>query len=375
LTALVFESNAMTIGLLIVGAAHTLFHGFGGASVGYEVDVEYRVPAISVLAGYTVFLVGGLCLWWCGVTDAPPYLVAFGAGLAVQNTVLFLCARNHMQIAGSASPEVVRQLVREALPLGISAAATAIYFYTDTILLRPLRGDEDVARYQVAYKLMSFGVMAPIVFSQVLFPVFVRCHGASRETLRKVVRRTTFYLCLVGVVASTILYCLAGDLLAFVFGENYRSSSGTMRILSVAMLLICLAYPHTIGLIATGRAKVFTRITLLSAALNVGLNLLVLKRYGPEGAAATTLVTELCVLIMAVVLLSRHERVHGLSMKLVGPLLLGAALTLLLLGPLKGVSLAISLPAAIVVSLIGCVVLRAFPFQLGVEEELDVHAG
>lgn len=372
ITALIVlcEHGTATRVALVIAALHCLSHGFGGASVGCEVDLDYRVPARSVVFGYATFLLLGLLLAQQRVAQAPPYLMAWGLGVLVQNCLLFATARRRGEIAGGVDAAVLRALLREALPLGLSAVAVAIYFYADTVMLRPLRGEEDVAVYSVAYRLMTFGLMVPVLFSQVLFPVFTRCHERSAELLARAVRRSTFYLALAGAIGGAILLGEAERLLVLVFGGDYGRAAPSLRILAVAMMVVYLTYPHTTALIAAGRAAVFTRITVISALLNVLLNLLVIVPLGPAGAALTTLVTELFVLLCGVIALWRIRRVSGGSVALLGPLALFLLLSLLLwLAARAGVSLWLSLLAALVVAALGVWLLRALPFRLGVEEE------
>ncbi len=355
--------------LLVLAAAHTLAHAGGGASVAFEADLDFRVPALSVVFGYTLFLAAGLALVCLEVRAAPPYLLAWGAGSAAQNALLLVLAARRGLIARRGAGAVLGKLAREAFPLGVSAAAVSVYFYADVIMLRPLRGEADVADYRAASSLMSFGLMVPVLFCQVLFPVYVRCHGRSAELLQAVVRRSTFYLALCGGAGAALLIGLAPDLLVLVFGESYRGAAPALHILGAAVLLIFLTFPHSTALIAAGRAAVFTRITLVSVVLNIGLNLLVLKRYGPAGAAATTLATEGFVLAASVLSVKRALGLTGFSRKLFGPFLLGGVLLagLRFLG--AGRPLYWTLPAALAAAGLGALLLRALPFRLGVEEE------
>lgn len=366
--ALTSEPDQASRLLLVLAATHALAHGLGAASIGFEVDVDYRVPATSTLIGQTLFLAVGLGLAAAGVRAAAPYLVAWGAGLAAQNLRLWSVARQRGHVGTSPPRELVRRLAREALPLGLSAIAVAIYYYSDTLMLRPLHGEEEVARYATAYRLMTFGLMVPVLFSQVVFPIFTRCRQKSVELLREVMRASAFYLALLGALGFAILFGLAPDLLAAVYGEPYRDASPGLEVLAAAMLCVYLTYPHTTALIASGHAADFTRITAVAAVLNVVANLLVLPRYGAAGAAATTLFTEGFVLVASVVVVRFRTGVTGLSVRLLGPLVLGTLLVAALRGPLAGWPWGLAVLAAIAVAALAASLLRAFPFRLGVEE-------
>ncbi|MFG0316294.1 MAG: oligosaccharide flippase family protein [Planctomycetota bacterium JB042] len=367
--ALLVEPDGASRLLLVIAAAHALAHGCGAASIGFEVDVRYRAPATSSLVGQSLFLVAGLALAAAGVRSAAPYLLAWAAGLTLQNLKLYAAARARGDVGGEVDRELLVRLAREAAPLGLSAIAVAIYYYSDTLMLRPFRGEEEVARYSTAYRLMTFGLMTPVLFSQVVFPVFTRCRQRSSELLREVVRASAFYLALLGALGGAVLGGLAPELLEAVYGATYRGAAPVLEVLAVAMVCVHLTYPHTTALIASGHAADFTRITAVAAALNVGANLVVLPRYGAEGAAATTLGTEAFVLVAGVVLARRRTGVTGLSGRLLGPAALAALLVVLLRGPLAGWHWAAAMAAAVALAAGAAVLLGAFPFRLGVDEE------
>lgn len=376
LTALIVgsESDATTIAILVLAAAHTLTHGLSSGSVGFEAAVEFRPNATSAFVGYGVFLALSLAFAAFGVRQAAPYLLAFGAGLAAQNVFLHAWARRRFPVPTAPTPSLVRELLREALPLGFSAVSVAIYYYTDSLLLRPLAGEAAVATYSVAYRLMTFGLMAPVLFSQVLFPVFTRCHVAGPHVLTIAVARATLVLALLAACGATMIAARAEDWLALVFGESYRDAAPALRVLCAAMAVVFLTYPHTTALIAAGRAATFTRITIIAAVLNVALNLVVLPRYGPLGAATTTLVTEAFVLIAGCARAWTLLRVSGWSSTLWAPVALAAGLGFALTRwpelPLVWVAV-VSLGATLVVAR-AC---RAIPFDLGVDAELERGVG
>ena len=355
--------------LLILAALHTLGHSLGAASIGFEAELQFRVPVMGVVLGQTLFLLVGVLLFLLEVRVAAAYLAAWGAGILAQNLLVFFCALRRGQMGGRVDRSVLIALAREAAPLGVAVVAAALYFHMDTIMLRPLRGEEEVARYAAAYRLMTVGLMVPALFMQVLFPVLARCQARSTELLKIVLVRCTFYMAMIGGAAATLLLVLAPDLLGLAFGAGYRDAAPPLRILALAMLSIFLCYPHSMSLIACGRAASFTRITLAALLLNLLLNLLLIPRQGAEGAAWATLSTELFVMGACMICLHRARGVWGGSARLLGPAALMGTLWLVGACLPTGRSLAVALPALLLLALLGMLALGALPFRIGVEQE------
>lgn len=368
LVALRVEETAETTAWIVLASTHVLTHGWGAGSIPFEARVDFKTTALGVAIAGLVFLVGGTGLAACGIARAEPYLVAYGAGLAAQNAWIFVRARRALAAEPAGGAVSVLDLAREAAPLGLSALAIAIYYYSDTLLLRPLRGEEDVARYAVAYRLMTFALMVPVLGSQVFFPVFSRCAAKSDELLGKAVERATFYFAYLAAAAAATLLVLAEPILGLVFGDRYRDSATVLRVLALAMVVVYFAYPHTTALIASGRGAAFTKLTLSAAGLNVLANLIAIPRYGPVGAAATTLLTEAWVCLGGVWLLRRERRVIGFSRKLVAPF----SVLVVTAGVLMSLRERLPLPALLAIGVAIPALLarplRAWPFDLEVEE-------
>jgi len=380
LTGLLFALGLMTLAwlvepaggarlLLILAALHTLGHSLGAASIGFEAEVRFLVPALGVVLGHALFLLAGVLLYLLHVQVAAFYLAAWGGGLVAQNLFVFVTALRRGRIRMRVERTVCLGLLREALPLGVALMAAALYFHMDTIMLRPLRGEAEVARYAVAYRLMTVGLLVPALFMQVVFPVLSRCHERSAELLKIVLARSTFYLALIGGIVAAVLLVLAPELLTLAFGASYRDAATPLRILALAMLSIFLCYPHSMSLIAAGRSADFTRITLSAALFNLLLNLFLIPGFGAEGAALATLVTELFVMVSSMVCLYRARGISGASARLLGPAAL--FLVLLLSGALWPAprSLWLALPMLLGLALFGMLALGALPFRIGVEQE------
>ena len=249
-------------------------------------------------------------------TNPAVYLVAFGAGMACTNIGNYFFSRRFIDAPlRGASPELKR-LFREALPLGISSIMVTIYFYIDTVLLRPMKGEAAVGYYNAAYRMLVFSLMVPVLFNQVIFPVFARCFAdpeEGRAKLERIFRRAVLYMGVIGVPAAVALCFFAKPLLVLVCGPAYARSTTCLWILGLAMAAIFLTYPHISILVASGRQVLFAWIAGCSGILNVCLNLVLIPRFSIEGAAWATVATEGLVLLCAVYCVFRFARMTALN--------------------------------------------------------------
>jgi O-antigen/teichoic acid export membrane protein len=130
-------------------------------------------------------------------------------------------------------------------------------------------------------------------------------------------RRSMFYLLMVGAPISSALYVLAPQVLATLYQSQFQQVAPTLRILGWAMVCIFASSPLVTALTALGRQAVFTRIALCAVGFNVTLNVFLIPRLGIEGAALTTLLTEAGVLATCVLVVRRHLATRLLTAGLV----------------------------------------------------------
>ena len=101
----------------------------------------------------------------------------------------------------------------------------------------------------------------------------------------------------IAISAGISLICVlfAKELLILAYGPEYAAAAGTFTILA---LTIAINTPIIIGfnaIIAAGKQNIYIWSAPVEAVSNMALNALLIPRIGIEGAALSTLVTQLVV--------------------------------------------------------------------------------
>jgi O-antigen/teichoic acid export membrane protein len=290
--------------------------------------MRFDYVALTTGLGHTLFLVISVIAYFLGCREPTLYLIAFGIGQAGTNVANYILSRPFLPASSGEKRSELGPLFKESLPLGISAVMVTVYFYVDTVLLRLLKGEAAVGYYNAAYRLLVFSLVVPVVFNQVIFPVFSRCtaEGARGEgRLSRIFRRAVLYMGITGIPIMAALWIFCEPVIVLVCGETYRASSLTLGILGLAMAVIFITYPHLSILVATGRQVLFAWIAGVGGLVNVVLNLVLIPRFTIEGAAWATVITESLVLGCALYAVRRYTRLTALHGELIKiPLVAGA---------------------------------------------------
>jgi O-antigen/teichoic acid export membrane protein len=185
---------------------------------------------------------------------------------------------------------ITSDALRFAIPLVPAALATFVLDTSDRLVLQHDLGPAAVARYTVADNIGSVPIIALVALNLVWMPrVFALAERRVRESVL-VQSRDALYALLVPVVAG--LGLAAPVLLRIWAPPTYRPDSlmVIVGIVATASFAVAGGMSHTRTLLAAGRTRPVALATGSAAAVNLGLNILLVPRLGIAGSACATLV-------------------------------------------------------------------------------------
>jgi len=198
------------------------------------------------------------------------------------------------------------QLLRSALPIGISGLFMAVYVKIDMVMLSLFGvSAAEIGWYSIPVKIIEMFSLLPLLIMAGLFPIFSVLTSEDREALKRNYQRALIYLTVVSIpiVLSTIV--LSDSWLVLFFGPTFANSVPSLKILIWVIPFIFINYVLINTLIALNQEKMITWGSGLAVLFNISINILVLPRYGYLGASWTTVVSEIFLSICYCWLLQR----------------------------------------------------------------------
>jgi O-antigen/teichoic acid export membrane protein len=184
-----------------------------------------------------------------------------------------------------APPEPLR-FWRFTGPRGLAALAQITIQRIDIVLVAVMRGPAQAAVYTAATRFLVAGQFGNQAISMAAQPRFTEMFTrGDHQAANRVYQATTAWL----VVLTWPLYLLAvafGPQVIAVFGRSYSAGAAVMVILGLTMLLATACGQVDMVLVTTGRSSWSLLNGLLAVGVNVGLDLILIPRYGIVGAAA-----------------------------------------------------------------------------------------
>lgn len=281
----------MVIGVAL-GTLGLMMYSFQGAAEavlsGHErLDLAAGAKVIQQLA----FVVLGAVALIVGTS----YYGLIFANLVGILFLAYVCFRGVRKLAVTRSrpdPRLWWEILRFSIPFGVIGFTLGLSYKFDTVLLNIFHGDAVTGYYNSAYTLIFSIAVISNILNTSLYPSLTRQATTYPQTLPAIYERVLLYLLAIALPIAVGGSILADQLVMFLYGDGYAEAMQALRILLwVIPFMFCTEFLGYVILVM-GAEKRVARAIILSTALNVALNLLLIPIYGLLAAAVMTVVTE-----------------------------------------------------------------------------------
>jgi O-antigen/teichoic acid export membrane protein len=220
----------------------------------------------------------------------------------------------------------IREALTPSFTMGASRGLALLSFNCDTLLIGFLLNAAAVGLYNAAYRPLTAVLIISAIYGLGLFPVLSRAFSKNQHQFRELVLRSLRLTAICAIPVGVGGNFLAGPIIGLLFGPDYSDAAAVLQILSWSAMLVVLRCTLRQSLAASGHQRLDLGCASAATVVNVGLNFLLIPRYGIAGAALATLVSEGVWITAAVYSSSRLAPVPTLLMQLARPLAAGAVM-------------------------------------------------
>jgi len=244
------------------------------------------VPAYIVRQLVVVVLMAAA--WLAGApTDAVSAVIiaAISIWLTALGQMLLLNRRLSKRVESGAKEYDVRNWIALSIPMFAVDSLYSMLMYVDVLVLKQFRTPDEIAVYYAALKTLSLVAFVYFAVSAASAHRFAEYHVAGDRArltafLRDVVRWTFW-----PSFGATLLLLACGWPMLWLFGKNFVSGYHLMFIFATGLLARASIGPAERFLVMLGEQRACALIAALAFAVNLGLCLLLVPRFGVEGAA------------------------------------------------------------------------------------------
>jgi PST family polysaccharide transporter len=181
-------------------------------------------------------------------------------------------------------------LLADSWPLLLSGIAILIYMKIDQIMLGQMIGDEAVGVYSAAVRVSEVWYFAPMAVVTSVFPAILEAKKHSKKLYYDRFQRLYDLMVWLAITVALPMSFLSTTIVTMLFGDAYGQAGTILSIHIWAAVFVFLGVASGKCFLAENRQILNLQRTVIGAAVNVGLNFLLIPLYGVFGAAVATLI-------------------------------------------------------------------------------------
>jgi len=176
---------------------------------------------------------------------------------------------------------------------------------SDRYFIPQLHNMDTLGEYVMGVKIanmVEIGVLTPFLFAWQPFFYSI----AGQENAKEIFSKVTLYFFMILSTVFLTVTIIAPYVLNIIGGNEYSASQTMVTVLVLSSMLNGVQYSISVGIHLGNKLTQETGCMLMAALLNIIFNLLLIPRYGGEGAAYATLLAYLFYLIITFLLANKY---------------------------------------------------------------------
>lgn len=188
------------------------------------------------------------------------------------------------------SGRIAHVLFRQSWPMLLSSLAFILYTKIDQVMILSLAGSHAAGTYAAAARLLDITYFLPsIIFSSIL-PAMTRLRTTDFKGYLKKLELLLSMMTLTAYLVAGTIAIIAPWLILSLYGPEYADASLILSVHIWALPWICLGLMGHIFILNEKLTRFAVLKDCIAAVLNIGLNWILIPRYGAMGSVFATLI-------------------------------------------------------------------------------------
>ncbi len=287
-----FESDSQIALYLFVMSLGLLFQPFLVIDYNFQSKIKAKYSSIAKSISY---IIGSLFKIYLVIikADLLYFVMAYAADYFIIGLLLYAIHIQQKENANFFHFDKVysKELLSSAFPLVLSSLTMSLYMTVDKLLIKYFLDLHYLGVYSAAVKMYEGWLFFPIVIGTSLLPMLVKLKQDSEERYQKNMTRVFSLVIWSSIFVAMITSFFGEWIILHTFGEAYKEASHSLVIIMWASAFIGIGtISYTYFTVEKMEHKLIIR-TLVALILNVALDILLIPKYGIEGAAIATLIS------------------------------------------------------------------------------------
>ncbi|MBW3015137.1 flippase [Candidatus Woesearchaeota archaeon] len=211
--------------------------------------------------------------------------VSFLAGFWLMETKVFKLVKSRIK-----SIRITKELLYFSVPLMLSSLIWMIISSTDTLMLGYFKNINDVGIYNGAVPTVQLLIMVPTALMSLIWPMITEKYAKGElDKYKQMYKAFVNWTLYANYLIFLFLFIFAGAVLGVLFGSEFNIGKDALMILLIGYFVYSIFYYSSYSVLTMmKKSKQILIMNSFIVLLNIGLNWLLIPKYGMEGAAIAT---------------------------------------------------------------------------------------
>jgi len=200
-------------------------------------------------------------------------------------------------------------MLKVGLPLIPSSMSVFVFNSIDRYFLNYYTNLSEVGLYNLAY---NFGNLVTVLFATPLALIWPAMFLSVKKhkNMKEFYVRALTYTSIIAFFIFLVISLLSKEAIKIFANEEYWAAYGVTPIIVLTYSIWALRKSVLVGVILKKRTQIQALIFLIGAVINIGLNFLLIPRFGIRGAACSTITTYTIIIIILIIYSKRLMEVN-----------------------------------------------------------------
>ena len=283
------HNDAQTNILIVIIAFAVIFQAFNVIDFNYQAEVKSKYVVYAQLVSLVISSITKLVFVWIA---AP--LVWFACIFLLDAVVRSIgLLAMYLQNTGKVwywkwRWQTARVLLKDSWPLILSGMVISIYMKIDQVMIKEMLGAEQVGHYAAAVRLSEAWYFIPMAITSSVFPAIINAKKQSEGLYYQRLQKLYDLMVWLAVAIALPTTFLAPWVIRVLYGNAFLPAAGVLSIHIWAGVFVFLGVANGRWIITENLQYIATIRSTAGAMVNVALNIVLIPRYGINGAAIAT---------------------------------------------------------------------------------------
>ena len=243
--------------------------------------VSYGIAAI-IKVGLIAF---GAPLWM--------FAAALGAETSLSAFALYIAYKKFpVNKEWASNIGVAKKMLKQSFPLLLSGMSIIVYMKSSQLIINELVDSASVGIYSSAQVLSELWYFLPMTIVASVAPVIARKKAESELAYITALKNVFGLMWLASILISVAIALSSELLVTILFGDAYRKAASILSVHIFTLIPVCIGVTQSLWLVNENRSSLALYQSLAGAISSLGLNWILISKYGIIGGAVATVVSQ-----------------------------------------------------------------------------------